>query len=89
MKHLFIAYTTESDDKIVLYDNEVVEVTWSDGNGTVRVEGKTSAAAANGMNLLEMLTGRRAETVDAEPVTETEKKPAKKTASKSAAAKTG
>lgn len=57
MKHLHITYTTESGSKIVLFDDEVAEVTWSDGSGVVRVEGKTQAAASSGMNLLEMLTG--------------------------------
>ena len=54
-KHLFIKYTTESGTKITLFDDDIAEVTWSDGNGVVRVEGKTSAGT--GMNLLEMLTG--------------------------------
>lgn len=57
MKHLHITYTTESGSKIVLFDDEVAEVTWSDGSGVVRVEGKTQAATNTGMNLLEMLTG--------------------------------
>lgn len=56
MKHLKIEYTTESGSKITLFDDEVAEVTWSDGNGVVRVEGKTQAASG-GLNLLEMLTG--------------------------------
>jgi prolyl oligopeptidase PreP (S9A serine peptidase family) len=91
VKHLSITYTTESGSKISLFNDEVAEVTWSDGNGVVRVEGKTpQAAAASGLNLLEMLTGagkarEQAETVEAEP--EAEKvvavtKPVKKAASK-------
>lgn len=57
MKHLKIEYTTESGTAITLFDEDVVEVTWSDATGTVRVEGKTQAAQSGGMNLLEMLTG--------------------------------
>lgn len=57
MKHLKIEYTTEGGNSIVLFDEEVVEVTWSDAVGTVRVEGKTQAAQGGGLNLLEMLTG--------------------------------
>lgn len=87
MKHLKIEYTTEGGNKIVLFDGEVAEVNWSDGSGTVRVEGKTSAAANSGLNLLEMLTGKRAEP---EPEA-AEPEPAKKAApraAKKAAAKT-
>ncbi len=57
VKHLRIEYTTEGGNAITLFDDEVVEVTWSDGNGAVRVEGKTQAAQSGGLNLLEMLTG--------------------------------
>ena len=57
MKHLRIEYTTDSGNSITLFDDDVVEVTWSDSTGTVRVEGKTQAAQGGGLNLLEMLTG--------------------------------
>jgi hypothetical protein len=57
VKHLKIEYTTESGSSITLFDEDVVEVTWSDAVGTVRVEGKTQAAQGGGLNLLEMLTG--------------------------------
>lgn len=56
MKHLSIEYTTESGSTITLFNDDVVEVTWSDGNGVVRVEGKTQTSGG-GLNLLEMLTG--------------------------------
>lgn len=55
MKHLLIKYTTDSGSTITLFDADVSEVTWSDGNDVVRVEGKTGSGG--GMNLLEMLTG--------------------------------
>ena len=55
MKHLLIKYTTDAGSTITLFDADVSEVTWSDGNDVVRVEGKTGNSA--GMNLLEMLTG--------------------------------
>lgn len=84
MKHLSITYITESGNKISLFDDEVAEVTWSDGSGVVRVEGKTQAAANTGLNLLEMLTGKRAE-AEAEPeVVEPEKKVAPKPVKKAA-----
>lgn len=91
VKYLKIEYTTEGGNKIVLWDGEVAEVTWSDGSGVVRVEGKTSAAASSGLNLLEMLTGKRSEpeTADDETAPEPEKKttkPAKKATTKSAVA---
>lgn len=57
MKHLKIEYTTDGGNSITLFDDDVVEVTWSDATGTVRVEGKTQAAQSGGLNLLEMLTG--------------------------------
>jgi hypothetical protein len=57
VKHLRIEYTTDSGNSITLFDDDVVEVTWSDSTGTVRVEGKTQAAQGGGLNLLEMLTG--------------------------------
>lgn len=90
-KHLSILYTTESGSKITLFDDDVAEVTWSDGNGIVRVEGKTQAAANSGLNLLEMLTGAaKARESEAEPEPEpepevVEKKPAIKTVKKAAA----
>lgn len=99
VKHLSIVYTTEGGNKISLFNDEVAEVTWSDGNGVVRVEGKTpQAAAASGLNLLEMLTGgnkaREQQAAEAEadaevePQSEPEKpkvaavKPVKKAAAK-------
>jgi hypothetical protein len=48
VKHLFVEYTTDAGNKIVLFDDEVAEVTWSDSASGVRVEGKTQAAAAGG-----------------------------------------
>ena len=58
MKHLKIEYTTESGSTITLFDEEVIEVNWSDTSSGVRVEGKTQAAASNGMGgLLDLLTG--------------------------------
>lgn len=58
MKHLFVEYTTDAGNKIVLFDDEVAEVTWSDSASGVRVEGKTQAAASSGMGgLLDLLTG--------------------------------
>lgn len=58
MKHLFVEYTTDAGTKIVLFDDEVAEVTWSDSASGVRVEGKTQAAASGGMGgLLDLLTG--------------------------------
>lgn len=76
MKHLKIEYTTEGGTKIVLWDAEVAEVTWSDGSGVVRVEGKTKDAAnGSGMNLLELLTGKR--TADDDDTAES--RPEKKT----------
>ena len=58
MKHLFVEYTTDAGNKIVLFDDEVAEVTWSDSASGVRVEGKTQAAASGGMGgLLDLLTG--------------------------------
>ena len=83
MKHLSITYTTESGNQISLFDDEVAEVTWSDGSGVVRVEGKTQAATNTGLNLLEMLTGKRSEP-DAEAEPEPEKKTAPKPAKKAA-----
>jgi hypothetical protein len=80
VKHLRIDYTTESGTKITLFNAEVAEVTWSDGSGVVRVEGKTQAAANSGLNLLEMLTGKRAEQEpEQEPEPEPERRPATKT----------
>jgi len=59
VKHLKIEYTTEGGNTIVLFDDEVAEVTWSDSAAGVRVEGKTQAAAnGSGMGgLLDLLTG--------------------------------
>jgi hypothetical protein len=59
VKHLFVEYTTDAGNKIVLFDDEVAEVTWSDSASGVRVEGKTQAAAAGGGmgGLLDLLTG--------------------------------
>lgn len=56
MKHLRVEYTTDSGNKIILWDAEVAEVIWSDSAAGVRVEGKNQAAAG-GMNLLDLLTG--------------------------------
>ena len=56
MKHLKIEYTTDSGNKIILWDAEVAEVIWSDSAAGVRVEGKNQAAGG-GMNLLDLLTG--------------------------------
>lgn len=82
MKHLKIEYTTEGGSRIVLFDGEVAEVNWSDGSGTVRVEGRTSAAASSGLNLLEMLTGKRAEPEPEAPAAAPE--PARKAAPRAA-----
>ena len=59
MKHLFVEYTTDAGNKIVLFDDEVAEVTWSDSASGVRVEGKTQAAVSGGGmgGLLDLLTG--------------------------------
>lgn len=89
MKHLRIEYTTESGTVIPLFDDEVVEVTWSDGNGIVRVEGKTQAAQGTGLNLLEMLTGgskARTEAVAEEKRAEYEAEKAEKAAAEKAVA---
>ena len=77
MKHLKIEYTTESGNKIVLFNDEVAEVVWSDSVGGVRVEGKTQAAAA-GMNLLDLLTGG-AKAREEEKKPEEKPKPVKRT----------
>lgn len=59
MKHLKIEYTTESGSTVTLYDQQVTEVTWTDGPNGIRVEGKNQAAATGGGmgGLLEMLAG--------------------------------
>jgi hypothetical protein len=59
VKHLFVEYTTDAGNKIVLFDDEVAEVTWSDSASGVRVEGKTQAAVSGGGmgGLLDLLTG--------------------------------
>lgn len=62
MKHLKIEYTTDSGRVITLFDDPVVEMSWVDINGGVKVEGKTPATAAssasNGVgSFLNLLTG--------------------------------